>query len=148
MEQWIRWEPIQGLEGKYYLDDFSWSKKGFIVELIHEKKDEKIQILFDNYIDAFRYTNESFYLTILDNASPKHETRFYANFSFYKITNSEYLVWLSKQSAEWSDLFNFTHFCILGGDEVIDIVTNYEPKVTIMDYEPKTLIAEKVEDRL
>lgn len=35
---------------------------------------------------------------------------------------------------------NFTHFCILGGDEFIDIVTNYEPKVTILDYKREVKI--------
>ncbi len=33
MEQWTRWEPIQGLEGKYYLESFTWKEEGFFIEL-------------------------------------------------------------------------------------------------------------------
>jgi hypothetical protein len=142
MEEWTRWTPIQGLDGNYYLDFFAWSAKGFIVELISGKKGKKIQIVFADYIDAFRYTNESFYLKVLDNTSAKQDVDFYKNFSLFKITNSQYLAWLSEKSCTLSDRCDFIHFCILGGDEVIDIVANYEPKVTIMDYDSKEKIIE------
>ena len=140
MEKWTRWEPINGLSGSYYHDSFLWSEKGFIIELINEGQGKRVQILFDNYVDAFRYTNESFYLKIFDNSSQENDTDFYANWSFFKIANSEYLAWLSEKSCTWSDRFNFIHFCIVGGDEVIDIVTNYEPKVTIIDYKREVKI--------
>ncbi len=145
MEEWTRWEPIQGLEGKYYLKSFAWKETGFIVELISEEKGKKIEILFDDYIDTFRYTNESFYLKILDNASSKDDIDFYKNFSLFKVTNSEYLAWISEKSCTLSNNMNFIHFCILGGDEFIDIVTNYEPKVTIIDYKLEIKIYSKKE---
>lgn len=134
MEEWTRWQPIEGLSGQYSLDDFAWSEKGFIVELLSDKKKERIQILFDEYIDAFRYTNESFYL--------KLPSDFYGDWNFFKATNSEYLKWLSDKSCTLSDQMHFIHFCIIGGDEVIDIVTNYEPKVRFIEYKPKVNIIE------
>ncbi len=137
MEQWTRWEPIQGLEGKYYLDSFAWLDKGFVIELIDSKQEKKIEILFYYFIDAYRYTNESFNFKVLDNASEQDDVNFYRNFSLFKVTNSDYIAWLSDRSCGWSDGMNFIHFCILGGDEYIDIVTNYEPIVTIMDYKPE-----------
>lgn len=136
MEKWTRWEPINGLSGQYSLDYFAWSEKGFVVELISGKKEERIQILFDEYIDAFRYTNESFYLKLPGD--------FYGEWNFFKATNSEYLKWLSEKSCTLSDRMHFIHFCILGGDEVIDIVANYEPKVRFMEYKPKVNIIEEV----
>ena len=41
MEEWTRWEPIQGLDGNYSLDSFSWSKTGFVIELISGKQEKK-----------------------------------------------------------------------------------------------------------
>ncbi|MBP6892597.1 hypothetical protein KBB68_03385 [Candidatus Babeliales bacterium] len=76
-------------------------------------------------------------MKIFDNSSQENNKDCYANWSFFKIVNSEYLAWLSEKSCTWSDQLKFIHFCIVGGDEVIDIVTNYEPKVTIMDYIPE-----------
>ncbi len=143
MEKWTRWEPISGLDGKYYLESFMWHEEGLIIGLINEDKGKKIKILFDKHIDAFRYTNESFYLTVIDNASSQDDVNFYANFSLFKVTNSEYLAWISEKSCAWSDQFEFTHFCILGGDEVIDVLARYEPTVTIMDYEPKVRVIEQ-----
>ncbi|MFA5998755.1 MAG: hypothetical protein WC747_01920 [Candidatus Babeliales bacterium] len=136
-EKWTRWEPINGLSGKYYLDYFAWSEKGFVVELISGKKEKRIQILFDDYIDSFRYTNESFCFKIFGDLSDQYGDDFYGDWSFFKVTNSEYLKWLSDKSRTWSDQIQFIHFCILGGDEVIDIVTNYEPKVRFIEYKPK-----------
>lgn len=133
MEEWARWEPIKDISGKYYLDSFGWSEKGFIVELSSKKKGKKIQVIFDNYIDAFRYTNESFYFKLFGDLSEQYSDDFYADWSFFKVTNSEYLRWLSEKSCTWSDQIQFIHFCILGGDEVIDIVTNYEPEVKIIE---------------
>ena len=49
---------------------------------------------------------------------------------------------MTKQSCTWSDQFPFVHFCILGGDEIIDVLARYEPKVTIMEYEPEIKIIE------
>ena len=143
MEKWTRWEPVSGLSGKYYLDSFAWSEKGFIVELIHAKKEEKVQVIFSNYIDAYRYTNESYYFKLFGDLSQQYGDDFYADWSFFKITNSEYLVWLSEKSCTWSDQLHFVHFCIMGGDEVLDIVTNYEPQVTFMEYKPDVNIIEQ-----
>ncbi len=134
MEEWIRWEPIDGLSGQYSLDSFAWSEKGFNVELINHKNKEKIEILFDGYIDGFRYTYESFYLEL-----PRD---FYGEWKLFKSTNSEYLKWLSEKSCTLSDQMDFIHFCIVGGDEVIDIVANYEPKVRFIEYKPKVKIIE------
>ena len=140
MEEWIRWEPMKGLEGKHYLSSFGWSEKGFMVELMNFAKGKKIQILFCWYVDAYRYTNESFNLKILDNASQKDDTNLYGNYSLFKVKNSEYLAWISDKSCTLSDNMNFIHFCILGGDEYIDIIAGYEPKVTIIDYDPNVKI--------
>ena len=145
MEKWTRWEPIQGLEGKYYLESFVWPEEGVTIGLINEDKGKKIQIVFDGHIDAFRYTNESFYLKILDNASPQDDINFYKDFSLFKVINSEYLAWISEKSCTWSDQLPFMHFCILGGDEVIDVLARYEPKVTIMDYKPEVTIYSRKE---
>ena len=64
--------------------------------------------------------------------SQKYGSDFYNNWSFFKVQNSEYLQWLANKSHGWSDSFSFTHFCILSGDEMIDIVTNYEPEIKVI----------------
>lgn len=129
MEEWARWEPINGLSGKYFINSLIISEERLVIHLSDNDKIKKIEIVFDNGIDGYRYTNESFYFKIFGDLSQKYGTEFYKNWSFFKVTNSEYLQWLSKKSRTWSDQFTFIHFCIFGDDEVIDILARYEPIV-------------------
>jgi len=131
MEEWIRWEPVNDLSGKYYLDSWSWPEEGLLIGLSNEKKAKKIQILFAGTIGSFRYINESFCFKICGNLSEKYGDEFYKNWSFFKIENSEYLKLMSDSSHGWADRFHFKHFCIVGGDEIIDIVVNSDPEVTV-----------------
>lgn len=142
MEEWNYWKPIQELSGKYYIDFLAISEERLMIQLSNENKVQKVEFIFDGTIDAYRYTNESFCFTIFAELSEKYGDDFYQNWSFFKIINSNYLQWLSKKSGTWANEFSFMHFCILGGDEVIDVLARYEPKVTIMDYEPKEKIIE------
>lgn len=119
------------MSGKYCLDAFLWPEEGLIIKL--SKGEQKIEILFDGYIDAFRYTNESFCFKIFGDLSKQYGDDFYKDWSFFKVTNSEYLKWLSEKSHTWSDRFPFIHFCIFGGNEVIDILAQYEPKIRFIE---------------
>ena len=132
METWVRWELNRALMKKYYLDNVSWPDKGLLITLRADNNEQVIEIFFNDSIDAFRYTNESFCFKIFENLTKQYGDDFYKNWSFFKVQNSEYLQWLSNKSHGWSDSFSFTHFCILGGDEIVDIVTNYEPEVKVV----------------
>ena len=132
MEKWIRWDLSEALLTKYYLDSLSWPDKGLSLRLRAANNEQIIEILCNDSIDAFRYTNESFCFQIFENLSKQYGDDFYKNWSFFKIQNSQYLKWLSDKSHGWSDGFSCTHFCILGGDEIIDIVTDYEPQIKIL----------------
>ena len=132
MEEWTRWQPSKNLPGKYYLTSWSWPQEGLLIELSSEKRGQKIQLLFDGTIGSFRYTNESFCFNVFGKLSKKYGGDFYQDWSFFKINNSEYLKWMVENSDEWADKFDFVHFCIIGGDEMIDIIANDEPKVKII----------------
>ena len=131
MAEWAHWEPIKGLSGKYYIDFLMMSTDGLIIKL--SQGEQKIEIIFDEHVDAFRYTNESFCFKIFGDLSEQYGDDFYVGRSFFKVINSEYLAWLSEQSCTWSDQFPFMHFCIFGGDKVVDVLARYEPKVMIVE---------------
>jgi hypothetical protein len=134
METWSRWEPIKNLSGRYYINSFLLSEESdLVIKLSDEHNLQKIEIRFDGAIDAYRYTNESFYFKTFGELTEKYSEDFYSNWSFFKVANSEYLTWLSEKSCTFSNEFPFIHFCIFGGDEVIDILARYEPKVKIIE---------------
>jgi hypothetical protein len=63
----------------------------------------------------------------------KYGREFYKNWSFFKVTNSEYVKWLSEKSCAYADEFSFTHFSIVGSDEIIDVLARYEPTVAFFE---------------
>ncbi len=89
-------------------------------------------ITFNGSADSYKYTNESFCFKIFGDLSDKYGDDFYSNWSFFKITDSDYLKWLSDKSCTVSDTLSFQHYCIIGGDEVVDVLSQKEPEVTII----------------
>ncbi|MCL4415097.1 MAG: hypothetical protein M1365_00125 [Actinobacteria bacterium] len=84
MEEWTRWEPINGLSGKYSINSLTIAEDKLIIQLSDHDKVKKIEIVFDNGIDGYRYTYESFCFKIFGDLSEKHGTEFYKNWSFLK----------------------------------------------------------------
>lgn len=133
MEEWIRWEPIQNLAGKYYLDDLIHSADGLILKLSDDN--QKIEIFFDGCVEAYRYTNESYYTAVFLKLSAEYGANFYAKWDFFKVIDSEYLAWVVDPSHTLSNQVSLTHFCIMGRDEVVDVIANHEPTVTTINSE-------------
>lgn len=132
-EVWERWNPLEGIAGKYDVDYILDGKNGFIIRLYSDKDTKKIDILFEHYADAYKHTNESFWFKTCGDLSAKYGGDFYADWAFFKVKNSEYLAWLSEKSATWSDQFPFMHFCMMGTDSVVEVLARYEPTVTFVE---------------
>lgn len=132
MEEWTRWEPTQDLSARFVIDALTLSHDGLIVKLSAENSTKKIEIIFDDSLDGHRYTNESFCFKIFSDLSDRYGTEFYRSWSFFIITNSEYVQWLSQKSFGYAGEFSFKHFCIVGDDDILDIVARYQPTVRII----------------
>lgn len=132
MEEWTRWELVAGIEGRFFIENFQMSYNGINVQLCSEKENKKIEILFFNGADAYRCINESWCFDIFAVLKKKHGADFYAYWSFFKIANSNYVKSLSLTSCGLSDDIKFEHFCIVGNDEIIDVLATYCPEVRIL----------------
>jgi len=131
MEEWKRWQPFEKMSGKFYVDTLMMLEEGLIIKL--SKGEQKIEIVFDGCIDAYRYIKDSFSFKIPSDLKKKYGIDFYGDCSFFKVTNSEYLAWLSEKSCEYSKDFPFMHFCIVGGDEIVDVLVRYEPEIKFIE---------------
>ena len=132
-EQWIKWEPLQGLSEKYYIDCIVDSIEDFSVLLSDYNNEKKIKIIFKNSVDAYRSTDESYRLKTINDLDKEHGLDFYVKWSFFKVLNSDYIKWLSQESFKISDYSSFTHFSIVAADSILDIVTNYEPRIEFIN---------------
>ena len=129
-EKWSRWEPITNLARKYYIDSVSEDRTGFkIVLSSSENENQKIKIVFKNSVEAYKKTDETLRHRIVCELSDNYGDEFYVNWTFFKVTNSNYLAWLSEQSYTISDTRHLTHFTILAVDSILDIVNVEEPQI-------------------
>lgn len=118
---WIRWHPEKELAEKYDLVCFSEdSEKKFELILSEEKTiEKKIKILFENQIDIFRITDESFRYNTFSDIIYKYGYDFHVTWTFFKVYNSELLTWLSKQSTQIIDPTKLIHYCIITSELII-----------------------------
>ncbi|HVX00571.1 MAG TPA: hypothetical protein VHA52_09090 [Candidatus Babeliaceae bacterium] len=132
-EEWIRWQPLSNLAEKYYIDALIYNKSLKI--LLSEENDDfkKILVTFESRINAFRFTEESYRLKLFGDLREQYTADFFGRWTFFKVSNSSYIQWLFEQSIilRNSDL---THFSVIGGDEVVDIVSTDEPKVEFVNF--------------
>jgi hypothetical protein len=133
MEEWTRWKPTPEISGKFTIESISFSFKDLIVRLVAPDHTQKIELIFENGIDIHRYTNASCSLSLFAMLEEAGDKDFYQNWSFFKIENSYYLAWIKEKSNTWSDMFKFEHFCILGDDDAFEILSEYQPKIRIIE---------------
>ena len=132
-EQWVKWEPITDLFKKYFIDSISSSIEGFIVDLSGDSAEMKrVRVTFENSVAAHRDTNESFRLKLIEDLGEYYGDDFYGEWTFFKVTNSSYIQWLSEQASGIFDPSMFMHFSLIASDSILDIVASYEPRVELI----------------
>ncbi len=136
-DQWIKWNPIEGLYRQYYLDELS-NTKGCLTIVLEEdlENPKKAQISFEQPIASYRVNEESFSLKplydVLDQIGivNQYGNRI-PNCSFFKIENSTYIKSLLEHSKE--NTKQLTHFAFFTVNMLVEVVASYEPKVVMIN---------------
>lgn len=132
-EQWIKWEPDNDLSPKYYIESITDSLEGFIIILSdNNDKKKKVKVIFKESVHAYRSTDESFRQSTINILDESYGTHFYTEWTFFKVINSEYIQWLSKQSYSIVDSEPLIHFSFLSVDSIIDVIAAYEPQIELL----------------
>ena len=131
-EKWTRWEPIVNLSKNYYSESLIDTPDGFKLHLFDESG-KKILVSFPNSVFAYRSTDDSFIYETLGFLEKNYETKFYSEWAFFEIENSEYLEWLKRQSGEMYEAYGLRHFCIFTINAMIDIANDSEPEIFHLD---------------
>jgi hypothetical protein len=133
-EKWKRWMPLNEdiISGNYYIEEIIYNDIGLIITMESEHQKQKIKITFKDSIWSYRTTDESYCWKIFSRLSKEYPYKLYAEWDFFKITNSNYLEWITDSSGEFHDDINVTHFFIKGLELAIDIIDTEEPKVEFL----------------
>ena len=119
------------MSSKYYIESISDSINGFRIVLSDANDESKrVEVLFEESVHAYRSTDESFRQSTINNLDGRYGTEFFRDNTFFKVTNSEYIHWLSLQSYGIAESETIFHFSFLAVDSIVDVIAAYEPKVS------------------
>lgn len=129
-EQWERWKPIDGLARKYDIADIIDDVDGFVVTLFDiSDKHQRLILQFQHSVEAYHVANETLRHRVIVDLDTRYGTEFYGNWTFFIVTHSSYIRWLSKQSCTISDGMELVHYSILAANAVLDIAAISQPIV-------------------
>src|SRR3990167_9807072 len=114
-EEWIQWRPLSNLRNKYYIELLSDDTNGLKIILCTDNlEDQKILINFENSVDAYTRTDDSFVGERIKYLYDNYGKDFYTKCSFFQILNSDYIKRISKESGGISDTRSLKHYVFLG----------------------------------
>ena len=130
LEQWSRWEPIKNLSSKYVIRGIKNNLDGLEFSFTEAYgKTKKIRIFFKDGVYAYRMTDESYWLNQFHNLNEKYGKGFYADWMFFRITQSEYLASLFPQGVEGLRPKTVIHYCLISYNFIFDIAASEVPFV-------------------
>lgn len=89
----------------------------------HTVEMNKSRVVFD-WVHSFRITDEGDLLKMQDDLNGQMIT------GIYTVEESQYLAWFNEQSANTHDGDNITHYLIVTGDDVIDVLSSVSPTIS------------------
>lgn len=118
-ENWIPWQAVEAFEDKYFIDYIEC--KGETLKIILNKNNSSLEVTFNNILNL-KVNDESFRIGLFERLI--NHTIAYGKKTFFLVNNSEYAKQFSEINAS-----PCKHFCLVGDDSVIDILTTEEPQV-------------------
>lgn len=136
-EYWIKWEPLNGLANKYFVEEISDNTEQLKIILVNDFKPyHKVQMLFKNFVECYRSTNESYRLKTMYALIDQYGKDFCGKWTLFKVLNSTYLQAARKENPSISNISELSHIAILAGDSLVDILTKNDPIITFLEKGP------------
>ncbi len=134
IESWERWEPIPNLARCHDVEKVVESFQNFSLEIIELETDQNNKILLDfgKTVQAYRNVYETFRVMLFTKLRNKYGTDFYANWTFFKVQDSEYIKWIEQRSNTSCSSIKLSHFSFLFNDSVVDVIASQEPKIILL----------------
>lgn len=122
---------------QYYIDLICDSEEGVKIVLSEDEgRTKKVQVILQTFVAAVaahRCIDESFSTSLLMRLEKQYGSKFYFEWSFFKVENSTYVNWLTLESDGVFNSKAYSHFCIFGVDSVVDIIAMGDPVVEFVE---------------
>lgn len=131
-EVWKKWNPINDDFGKMYLEELIKTKGAMKILLKSEEQNIALKFLFDGEVLSFCCSDEGRRLKTINELDKKYGTDFYKNQSYFIKENSRYVNKFNKETYNIYNNFKILHYVFLLSDDVIDILSAFPPRVSII----------------
>lgn len=129
-ENWIKWNPLNLPEGEYVVTKFLQNIDGTEITLTDDAN--KISILFDGNILLARTSDEGIRMRTWAPVQQKYDNKyFFRNWFLYKVENSKLAKWAEEESCGFYVSEKILHFCVVTGEDIIDVLSTFEPNLFI-----------------
>jgi len=138
-EYWKRWNPIK-LNKDMYKACYAQviDIDGLEINLVFNATEDLLNIKFVNTVLAYQNIDEGRRLKMLEYLSNNYDSQFYAEWTLFEIENSSYLNWFHNESFGIHKDEGISHYMLLTENDVIDILSAYEPDVVIIPRQKET----------
>lgn len=135
-EEWIKPERFDIPKDEYVVTGLCQDTEVLRIKLESERY--AVEILFDGIPVMFQEAVEGMRMNTWGSVQERYGDRYYFRYVFFfEIKNSKLVKWCIKESCGFYNENELKHFCIVTSEEMIDVVSTFEPEVSITHIENK-----------
>jgi hypothetical protein len=132
-ENWIKWNLTNIPKGEYIVTDFVQNADGVTITL--DDEENIIQIYFDGIPTVIRMSVAGLRIKTCREAMDRYnDAHLYRDCFLYTIENSNLSKWAEEESCGFREESEFTHYCIVTTQEVVDVMAIFAPEVKVQKY--------------
>lgn len=133
-EKWILWNPLNIESCQAFSVEIKQEKSGTVFKV--ECENQFVNIIFDGFIPIYVYSDEGIRMATYIRVQEKNNDRYYfTKWFLYKIENSDFLKWAMAECYNLYEICGYKHFCIVTENEVVDILSSFEPQIIVIPKE-------------
>lgn len=128
-EEWIKLIKNGIPEGEYIITNFIEDLNGVKILLLNEEE-HIVEIIFDGFPVLVRSAAEGLRMRTWGNVQQKYNDKFIFRKSFlFEVRKSTLVKWCVQESCGFYEESQLKHYCIVTSEEIIDIISTFEPIV-------------------
>ena len=117
---WVKWNENHGISNKYYIDEIV-DSDNLIIQL-SDDRGSQIKLIWDGVVESYMCTEEI-------NRTKNYSINELTSWTFFEVLNSRYLNWLYDESNCIIEKKKLHHFCLIGINSVVDIISSEFPQI-------------------
>ena len=139
-EVWKRWSPTifnESMHKACYAVVKDTEELEF--NLVFNDTDDIVKIVFQYGVLSYQNTDEGKRLRAINYLVDNYDDDFYGDWTLFEVEKSSFLNWFQEENYGIYQDDEIKHLVLLTSNDVVDILTDYEPKVSIVEHEVEKL---------